>query len=97
MSETTGAERTHSSLLKQAARAPIAVSCTAPKRASLDHCVGSYQERTGHHEAEALRNPEVNDETVDCWLLKRQIIRFLAAQNAIYVGSGLTKHYNNLT
>jgi len=36
-------------------------------------------ERIGHREAEAFRSPEVDDETVDCWLLKRQITGFVAA------------------
>lgn len=59
----------------------------------FDYLVGNYNERIGHREAECLRGPKIDDETVGRWLLKWQIARFLAAQNAIYVGSGLAKHY----
>ena len=63
------------------------------KKNLLDHLVGGYEERIGYREAEALRCLKVYDQAVDRRLLKWQIAWFLAAQNTIYVGSGLAVHY----
>jgi hypothetical protein len=65
---------------------PAHCSKCQAKNPSFDHLVRGYEECIGHGESEALRCLNVYDETVDRWLLKRQIARFLAAQNTINVG-----------
>src|SRR5215467_7450844 len=53
-------------------------------------CSGEYVRRD--FKSNRFGGFEVDDEPVRCWLLKWQIARFLAAQNTVDVGSGLTKH-----
>ena len=69
---------------------PIADSCSAAKAPSLDHLVGAQQNRWGYGKTERLGGLAVHDHLKFCWKLHREIVRLLAAQNAIDINRGAT-------
>ena len=59
-------------------------------RRSLDHLVGSGEQRRWHLETQHLCRLEINDQIEFCRLLNGQIARLLSLENTSNVDSGLT-------
>src|SRR3954471_24034006 len=60
--------------------------------ASLDHRVGSREQRGRHLKAERLGGAQVDHRFVLCRMLHRKITRVRSAQNAIDIGSRTAKN-----
>jgi hypothetical protein len=75
---------------RSAATPPLG-PCDGAAPVLLDHLGGAQQDRRGYGKTERLGGLEVHDHLEFCRKLHREIVRLLAAQDAIDIGRAATK------